>query len=207
MPQIRLGNEKSLGNKIVRRSTQRKLYLIASFFVHMIPLYVNRKRYPQKSPFWVGGLSQTEPKPFLKLSLARKRYKVNKWWASLSNVLLLLTFCIVKSGDFSTVWCFRIPIYPFKLHEVLQSIWGLSSNTGKAAALQILWRHRCFWSICQTWVTGQLCLQLANQVTTSAKQEEQARNDDTDTADGHGPRSQKPSRDTGEKRCSESTKS
>lgn len=63
------------------------------------------------------------------------------------------------------------------MYEVLQSIWSLFSNTGKAAVLQWLHTlscHKCFWSICQTWVTGQLCIQLANQVTVSVKQEEQA---------------------------------
>lgn len=44
------------------------------------------------------------------------------------------------------------------------------------------------WSLCQTWVTGWLCLQLVNKVTISAKQEEEARNGATDEAGSHRPR-------------------
>lgn len=72
-------------------------------------------------------------------------------------------------------WCFQIPIYPSKLHkEVLHSIGSSCQTQGKllfysdvgSVHTQMLLKHM------SDLVTGWLSLQLAKQVTISAKQEQ-----------------------------------
>lgn len=90
-------------------------------------------------------------------------------------------------------WCFQIPICSSKLHkEVLHSIASSCQTQGKllfysdagSIHTQMLLKHM------SDLVTGRLSLQLAKQVTISAKQEQLPRNGDMDKADNdHGLRS------------------
>lgn len=90
-------------------------------------------------------------------------------------------------------WCFQIPICSSKLHkEVLHSIASSCQTQGKllfysdagSVHTQMLLKHM------SDLVTGRLSLQLAKQVTISAKQEQLPGNGDRDKADSdHGLRS------------------
>lgn len=102
-------------------------------------------------------------------------------------------FSIVKNVDFSTTDAFKFQFYPSKLHkEVLHSIGSSCQTQGKLlfysdvgpVHTQMLLKHM------SDLVTGWLSLQLAKQVTISAKQEQLPGNGDMDKADSdHGLRS------------------